>query len=110
MAISSLRNLASHVTAVCYANFVPVAEKWSPPKDLPKGCHELIYILKQITGAHFKPIHPAFLLNKDCSIQYYFSGTVRNDPFNNGWSRVKEDSLLTRGKMPYGLLIPQETR
>ena len=54
-------------------------------------------MIKRATGTHVKPILPAFLLNEDCTSQYYFSGTVKGDPKNNGWSRVTEDSLLSRG-------------
>ena len=34
MASTSIRNLSSHIAAVAYANFIPVAEKWNPPKGL----------------------------------------------------------------------------
>ena len=98
MASMSVRNLASHIAAVSFANFIPVAEKWSAPKGLPVGCTKLLEMLKMVTGSHFKPVFPAFLLNEDCSSQYFFSGTVRNDPANNGWARVKEESYHTRGK------------
>ena len=98
MASMSVRNLASHIAAVSFANFIPVAEKWSAPKALPAGCTKLLEMLKMVTGSHFKPVFPAFLLNEDCSSQYFFSGTVRNDPANNGWARVKEESYHTRGK------------
>ena len=37
-------------------------------------------------------------MNEDCSSQYYFSGTVKNDHANNGWARVKEDAIKTRNK------------
>ena len=98
MASTLVRNLASHVAAVCYANFIAVPEKWSAPKGLPNGSRKLIEIMKNVTGAHFKPVLPAFLLNEDCSSQYYFSGSVKNDHANNGWSRVKDTSLEDRGK------------
>ena len=35
MASTSVRNLASHIAAVAYSNFIPVAEKWVTPKGLP---------------------------------------------------------------------------
>ena len=108
MASTSVRNLASHIAAVAYANFMPVSEKWIGPKNLPKGCQEMLSLLTRVTGNHFKPIHPAFLLNEDCSSQYYFSGTTKNDSANNGWSRVDTDSLITRKKD--AIWSPDESR
>ena len=98
MASTSVRNLASHIAAVAYANFIPVTEKWTGPKNLPTGCQEMLLLLTRVTGNHFKPIHPAYLLNEDCSSQYYFCGTAKNDSANNGWSRVDTDSLIARKK------------
>ena len=98
MASTSVRNLASHIAAVAYANFIPVVEKWNIPKGLPRGCIKLISMLKLVTGSHFRPIHPAFLLNEDCSSQYYCSGSIKNDSKNNGWSRVTTQSLKCRDR------------
>ena len=92
MASMSVRNLASHIAAISYANFIPCDSKWHGPKDLPKGCYTLINMIKKVTGSHFKPILPAFLLNEDCTSQYYCSGSLKGDPVNNGWSRVTEES------------------
>ena len=54
--------------------------------------------MKDITGTHFKPIFPAFILNEDCSSQYYFAGITLNDTENNRWARVTIDTLLNRNK------------
>ena len=55
-------------------------------------------MLKDVTGAHFRPILPAYILNEDCSSQYYFSGTTINDQGYNGWARVKTKTLESRNK------------
>ena len=65
MASTSVRNLSSHIAAVAYANFIPVSDKWNTPKGLSLGSHKMLQLLKQVTGSHFKPIHPAYLLNED---------------------------------------------
>ena len=83
MASTSVRNLASHIAVVAYSNFRPISEKWSAPKKLPKGSLLLLKLMKDITGSYFRPIFPAYLLNEDCSIHYYFSGTAVDDPTNN---------------------------
>ena len=75
MASTSVRNLASHIAAVAHANFIPVPEKWIPPKGMAKGVVLFIKLLKDVTGAHFKPVESTYLLNEDCSSQYYCSGT-----------------------------------
>ena len=41
MASTSIRNLASHLAAVTYANLRHVTEKWNAPKRLPIGCVKL---------------------------------------------------------------------
>ena len=92
MASTSVRNLASHIAAVAYANFIPCAEKWVVPKGLPIGCLKMIDMLKKVTGAHFQPIKPAYILNGDCSSQYYCSGISSGDSGNNKWSRVTTES------------------
>ena len=98
MASTSIRNLASHIAAVSYANFRPITEKWVYPKHLPVGCRKLLNLLNQVTGSFFKPINPSYLLNEDCSSQYYFSGTSTSDPHSNGWSRVTTESIVNRNK------------
>ena len=98
MASMSVRNLAAHIAAICYANYIPCEKKWSGPKNLPLGCYKLIEMIKRVTGAHVKPILPAYLLNEDSTSQYYFSGSVKGDSKNNGWSRVTEESLKPRGR------------
>ena len=108
MASTSVRNLASRVVAVSYANFLPVVEKWVTLKGLPRGCLKLIDMLLSVTGSHFKPILPAYLLNEDCSSQYYCSGSIKGDNVNNGWSRVSTDSLVARNKD--SMWTPDESR
>ena len=54
--------------------------------------------MKEVTSAHFKSTFPAYILNEDCSLQYYYAGTTQNDNINNGWARVKTDSLMSRNK------------
>ena len=67
MTSTSIRNLTSHLAAICYSNFRPVPEKWVGPKKLPIGCAQLLKMMKDITRAHFKPLFPAYILNEDCS-------------------------------------------
>ena len=42
MASTSVRNLACHIAAVAYANFIPSAKKWTQPEGLPSGCKKLL--------------------------------------------------------------------
>ena len=70
MASTSGIKLTRHTGAMAYSNFRPVTEKWIHPKNLGKGSIVLMMTIKYITGAHFKPIFPAFILNEDCSSQY----------------------------------------
>ena len=51
-----------------------------------------------VTGAHFKPLFPAYVINEDSSSQYYFAGTAQDGHINNGWSHVTTQSLNTRNK------------
>ena len=76
MASTPVRNLASHIGPVTYSNFRPVTGKWIHHRNLGKGSIMLIKMTTDITGAHIKPIFPAFILNKDDSSQYYFTGTI----------------------------------
>lgn len=98
MASTSVRNLASQIGAMACAKFIPTPKKWDHSKVLPKGLNLLLQIMKNITVSHFKPISPAYLLNEDCSSQYYFSGLTRNNYMNNGWYRVTTESLVSRNK------------
>ena len=79
MASTSVRNLASHLCVVAYSNTRPTTEKWKQPKYLSRGAIELLKLLKNVTGSHFRPMLPAYILNEDCSSQYYFSSTQIND-------------------------------
>ena len=67
MASTSVRNMASHIAAISYANFIPCCEKWIGPQGLPRGCKKLLEIMKLATGAHFQLVIPSILLNKDCT-------------------------------------------
>ena len=64
IAPTPVQNLASHIAAIAYANFLPCSEKWSGPKGLPKGCAVMLSMMKFITDSHFKPIHPVYVLNE----------------------------------------------
>ena len=94
MASTSVRNLASHLAAVSYSNFRPVPEKWCFPKKLPKGSSVLLDMMLNVTGAHFKPIFHAYILNEDCTSQYYFAGTSSNYK----WARVTKNTIQNRNK------------
>ena len=39
----------------------------------------MIDMLNKVTGAHFEPIKPVYVLNEDYSSQYYCSGVVNSD-------------------------------
>ena len=94
MVQTSVRNLSSHIATVGYSNFCPIIEIWDYPKGICKGNLVLLRKLKDTTGAHFQHITPAYLLNEDCSNQYYFSGSAKIDGLNNGWYRVTTESLV----------------
>ena len=98
IASTSVINLASHIAVVVYPNFRPVPKKWSTPKGLPKGCHKLLSLIFETTGAHAQPTSPMYLLNEDCRSQYYFVGCADKYRHNNGWSKVKEESIIDRNK------------
>lgn len=80
------------------ASFRPVPRKWVHPKSSHNISMVLLYIMKNITGSYFKPISPVYLLNENCSSQYYFSGSSESDYMNNGWFKVTTESLLSRYK------------
>ena len=86
MASTFVLNLVIRTVAVAYATFVHVPEKWQGPKELTRGSKKMIELLKTVTGTHVKPVFPVYLLNEDCSSQYYFSGSIKSDSANNGWS------------------------
>ena len=92
MASTSVSNLASHLYTVAYSNFRPTTEKWKP-KNITRGAIELIKMMKDVTGAHLRPLLPTYILNGDCSSQYYFSGTTMIDQGHNSWARVKTKSI-----------------
>ena len=66
-------------------------------KGFAAGLLYTINMIKKVTGSYFKPILPAFLLNEDCTSQYYCSGSLKGDHVNNGWSRVTEENWDLRG-------------
>ena len=45
-----------------------------------------------------QPINPAFLLNKDCSSQCFYSGIAPNANKDNSYSRVKVESIEDRNR------------
>ena len=98
MASTSLRNLVSHLTAVSYSNCRPIDEKWPCPQNISQGSCKLLGIKLRVTSAHFKPIFPAYILNEDCSSQYYFVSNSGKDSQNNIWARVITESLVNRNK------------
>ena len=57
-----LWNLATHIVAVGYTNFLPVSEVQVAPKELPDGCKKM-----QVTGNYCKSIHPAYLSYEYCT-------------------------------------------
>ena len=59
MAFTSVRSLASHLCVVSYSNFRPTTEKWKQPKHLSRGAIQLLKLIKDVTGAHFRPIFSA---------------------------------------------------
>ena len=74
MAFASVRNLASYNDAVSYANFKVSTDKWEYHKLLPKGSKWFLDTVYEVNGAHFKHVPPAYILNVDCTSQYYFIG------------------------------------
>ena len=98
MASTSIRNLISHIAAVAYSNFIFVADEWEQPKNLSKGAVDFINLIEKVIGSHIKPIHPAFLLNEDCSSQYYYAGTSIDSKNTTKMGRVDTQSLVDRNK------------
>ena len=60
MASTSVRNLGSHLCAISYSNFRPTTEKWHHPKNISRGAKELLKLMKDVTGSHFKPIYKVY--------------------------------------------------
>lgn len=52
-------------------------------------------MMKDVTGAYFKPLFPAYVLNNNCSPQYYFSGTINGDHINNQWACLTTQLLTS---------------
>ena len=51
IASTSIRNFANYIVAVAHASFIPVPDKWVPPKGLTTGVLYLISLLHSVTGA-----------------------------------------------------------
>ena len=98
MATTPVRSLASHIATVAHASFRSMKEAWTFTKGLPTGCRKLMKLIENTTGAHHKPVNPAYLLNEDYSSQYYFAGPSRKNNINNTWERITEESLFNRNK------------
>ena len=98
MASALARNLMSHIGAVAYSNFSPSTTRWEFYYKVTKGAREFIDIIESVTGTFVKPINPAFLLNEDCSSQYFYSGIASNTNKDNSYSRVKVDAIDDRNR------------
>ena len=98
MASTLVRNLMSHIGAVAYSNFSPSTTRWEFYYKVTKGAREFIDIIESVTGTFVKPINPAFLLNEDCSSQYFYSGIAPNTNKDNSYSRVKVDAIDDRNR------------
>ena len=78
MASTSVRNLLSHICAISYSNFFPCALRWHGYYKVTKGAQEFMDIIQMVTGTFVQPINPEFLLNEDCSSQYFYCGIPPN--------------------------------
>ena len=94
MASTSVRNLMSHIGAVAYSNFYPCATRWSSFYKVSKGAQEFMDLIQTVTGTFVQPINPAFLLNEDCSSQYFYSGIAPNTNKDKSYSRVKVIKII----------------
>ena len=98
MALKSVRNLLSYIGAVAYSNFSPCATRWSSYYKVSKGAQEFMDLIQTVTGTFVQPINPAFLLNEDCSSQYFYSGIAPNTNKDKSYSRVKVDAIDDRNR------------
>ena len=98
MASTSVRNLGSQVGAVAYSNFKVCVKRWDGYYKVSKGAQECIDIIQKVTGTFVEPINPAFLLNEDCSSQYFYSGVAPNSNKDKSYSRVKVESIEDRNR------------
>ena len=98
MASTSVRNLLSHICAIAYSNFFPCKTRWHGYYKVTKGAQEFIDIIQMVTGTFVQPINPAFLLNEDCSSQYFYSGIAPNRNKDKSYSRVKVDAIDDRNR------------
>ena len=98
MASTSVRNLLSHICAIAYSNFFPCALRWHEYYKVTKGAQEFMDIIQMVTGTFVQPINPAFLLNEDCSSQYFYSGIAPNRNKDKTYSRVKVDAIDDRNR------------
>ena len=65
---------------------------------LPVGCTLLLDMMRRVIGSHFKPVLQAYILNEDCSSQYYYACSVKSDHGTKSYARVKDTSLQSRGR------------
>ena len=98
MASTSVRNLGSQVGAVAYSNFKACVKRWDGYYKVSKGAQEFIDIIQKVTGTFVEPINHIFLLNEDCSSQYFYSGLAPNSNKDKTYSRVKVESIEDRNR------------
>ena len=55
-------------------------------------------IIQAVTCQFVKPINPAFLLNEDCSSQYFYSGIAPNTKKDKSYSKVRVDAIDDRNR------------
>lgn len=71
MSFTYMRNIIRLIDTVAYSNFPPCTIRWESYYKVSNGAQEIIDIIKYMTGTYVQPINSTFLLNKDCSSQYF---------------------------------------
>jgi len=78
---------------VAYSNFTPRSDKWTDYKQVSQGTKEFLEAIIKVTGINFGPINPAFLLNEDCSSQYYYVRVTPQTSKDESYCWVKSTSI-----------------